>query len=843
MGKRHTYTWFPEKKVMNKLWLLLLLPLAFVLGWVKPAQAGDITPVENRDYWIMPSCDVGTCIKIAPDININTPLFAAKLKTTPIDIRRDNPMGTIALCHRPGDGYRMGTINKPADRADDSVWASCPNPADQYVYVLPGQIIRLTGVKHLSFSEQQKILSDTMACETQACLDENNRKLNSKVKRADKIPPSATVPPAPPPAPPQASPLPSSSATAQTATPGGSSAQTTVVVSEVPAWAWKLIIVLFSLTVGHAVLYYRLRFFSLERILLRRLLEAKKEFDEIVQGMKEKAKAEAKVLADRDGEVRQLTSGKLGLQATLDRLRTSLTDFAKRESVPLPQGTSDESVCMLVTQRFLEIARDNGELKNAKLLAEKNCAEALGNLEKQVEINSQMAVRVTEQNSELEKLRSSRDDDRKNRDRLAELHGSLEPLDRELVLVDNELTSLVEPHQSLIQEHQALEAAGDSQASLVKAEIVSIESRILPLHNRRQALIAEADALREEFNILFVQLNGFGLNEVPLYEEAQRDRNDAAKELGKAKAIFILAEAQRENDKVRFEEREQAIEAKVDELVARECAVTDRERLVSKRIEAAQNYELQLKQREDRVAAFESSVPGGSPSIVTELVNAKQELLKQRESIGNLSNELADARENSRRFKSELEKRTAELEAAEKSHAGCAEEISDLKSQVEDLTSQLEAADLKVAALGEDLDALRLGAAKTPSPVPSFPINAPTPPHRPTIPYNAASGRQPSACESFFGSLIALLSEPAPMVVDTAQKAWALYDFLNASRIDIRLNAIFPGGPPSNYSVATWDRQCEKFRSTAVEKVSYVIEELSLEPPQGYKPLALAIGS
>ncbi len=820
MGKRLTYTWFPEKKVMNKLWLLLLLPLAFVLGWVKPAQAGDITPVEGRDYWIMPSCDVGTCVKIAPDININTPLFAAKLKTTPIDIRRDNPMGTIALCHRPGDGYRMGNINKPADRADDGVWASCPNPAEQYVYILPGQIIKLTGIKHLSFSELQKILSDTMACETQACLDENNSKLNSKVKRADKVPPSATVPSAPPPAP---------SATSTVAAPGSSAAKTvetkTVVVSEMPAWAWKLIISLFVLTLVHAFLYYRLRFFSLEDILLGRLLEEKKEHEDIVRGLNEKAKADAKVLADRDGEVRQLTSGKLGLQATLDRLRTSLTDFAKRESVPLPQGTSDEGVCMLVTQRFLEIARDNGELKNAKLLAEKNCTEALSNLEKQVETNSQMAISLTEKNHELDKLRGCRD-------RLAELHGLLEPLDRELILVDNELTNLVGPHQSLIQEHQALEAAGDSQATLVKAEIVSIESRILPLHNRRQALTAQTDSLREEFNILFVHLNGFGLNEVPLYEEAQRDRNDAAKELGKAKAIFTLVEAQRENDKVRFEEREQAIEAKVDELVARECAVTDRERLVSKRIEAAQTYELQLKQREDYVAGLESKL------AEAQAVNASQ-----LASNGMLATELSEARANSRRFETELERRTSELEAAQAAHAGCADEVSGLKSQVEDLQAQLEASELRVVALGEDLDALRLGAAKTPSPVPVFPVSTPPSPHRQTIPYASTSGRQPSACETFFGSLVALLSEPTPMVVDTAQKAWALYDFLNASRIDIRLDALFPEGPPSNYSVATWEKQCEKFRLTAVEKVSYAVEELSLEPPQGYKPLALAIGS
>gem|GEM_PF-4305169 len=174
-----------EVSAMKRIMLLYLLPFFFVLGIVRTAQA-DGEPVEGRDYWILPQtqCDSGTCIRIAPGININTPRLAEKLGVKPIDIRADNPTGTIALCHRKNDGYRMGTITRPEERASNEVWKSCPDPEQQYVYILPGQVIKLTGVKHLSFHEEEQLKAEIKQCTTSECATQVARKWGAKIAGA-----------------------------------------------------------------------------------------------------------------------------------------------------------------------------------------------------------------------------------------------------------------------------------------------------------------------------------------------------------------------------------------------------------------------------------------------------------------------------------------------------------------------------------------------------------------------------------------------------------------------------------------------------------------------------------
>lgn len=795
---------------MRKFWLWIL-PLAFVLGWIMPAQAGDITPLEGRDYWIMPKCDKGTCVKIAPNINLNTPLFAAQLKTTPTNIRKDNPLGTIALCHRPGDGYRMGTINKPEDRADDSVWASCPNPADQYVYILPGQIIRITGVVHLSFSEQQKILADIQACKTQDCVDENTSKLNPRVKRTASVsPPPAAAPPTPPPAP-------SVSATVgATENPSAGPTKTeTVEVSRMLDWGWWLIGVLGTFAIAFGTLYFRLVYRMMEivkeqvDVIQQNAQRTVRQIRDQLEGMHARFKAQGDLLTVATDEAAEQNK-------KFTDIRNYLLDFTRKELLPVPQTASLIDIWTLVSQHITEIARENGDARDAKLRAETAMADAekakadaeqamgliQATLDNQVAANQKLTANLEAKGNELGITKSSLDDLRRNCDRIGELNGLLAPQDVQLIQVVNEVTELYEPYAAKRQEFEALAASNDPRAPGVRVEVEAMESRLRHLYGRREVLVANTTSWRNEFDSLFLQMNGFAMNAVPLYEEAQRDRNDAAQLKGEALALLTQAQALRDGAEAHIKQCETQLKAENDAHFAERTA-------------SFQEWIDGLVEREAKVVEREAAQQGLPGAEVLEETDAKlqatkEELERYKSSNSNLANELHEARANSRRFENELSK------------------ISD----------DLEQARAEVARLDDEITGIRL---RTPAPVPVIqPIV--TPPARPTVPYTSPETRT-SGADTFFGQLSALMAAPTRLVVDTPQRVWLLHDFLNNLRMDIRLDELFPDGPHSNSHSSGWEALCVQFRQTTLDSVAYIVTELGLPPPQGYRPLALAGGT
>src|SRR3989344_377466 len=207
-GRSETSTIRTERNVMvphnvTRVWVVFIAVVFTLLGFTSPALALNGHPVEGEHYRIVRGSNPGsTYLKVTPGVNINTPLLAEALHTAPHDIRADNPTKTLALCHVQGDGYRMGSgINSPERRASNSVWQSCPDVKEQYVYIIPGETIEITGLKRLSFNEEQKVITELKACTDQACVLDKAKVLGAKVSGEAPAAPAAASP-APPVAPP-----------------------------------------------------------------------------------------------------------------------------------------------------------------------------------------------------------------------------------------------------------------------------------------------------------------------------------------------------------------------------------------------------------------------------------------------------------------------------------------------------------------------------------------------------------------------------------------------------------------------------------------------------------------
>lgn len=638
---------------MKRTIFLYLLPLLFVLGIVRTAKA-DGEPVQGRDFWILPQaqCDSGTCVRIAPGININTPLLAEKLGVKPIDIRRDNPTGTIALCHRIGDGYHMGKIVRVEDRASDEVWKKCPDPAQQYVYVLPGQVIKLSGVKHISYQEEMQGLSDIKKCTTADCVTEVARRLGAKISGAaasatpvrgsDPIvaeltacttadcavavakkagAPIVIVPPSE-----------GDKLLAELKSCGENDAcrnaalqarglmpLKTAVPPQAPTveatedsaglrslFAWVLALGFAAIVLAIACLVvaivWRARFAALKAKFDQKVEES---LSILKEGFEKELAAVTDCCARLEKKLGEETAEKKGLAEKFQKVYEAIREFGGKHKVPLPQSLTLMESWHLVEQHFAGVAAESAKLGNTNeelsrinqtVAAERRELEERAGKAAEFErlFNSQVAANETLGNTvvkvqvELGVAKSSLDDNRRNRERCRQLFEIVNAKAVELIAMDNELTELHEPHEEKVGLFRALEATGDSRAEEVKTEILSIEQRIVDLCGRRDALETELEPLSQELDSLHEQLTGFRIDESRLYKEAQRDRNDAARVLGEAKAAMTLARAEVEAERqVILDDRRQLDEAcagreatlcsKEQELADRELVLGDRE--------------------------------------------------------------------------------------------------------------------------------------------------------------------------------------------------------------------------------------------------------------------------
>jgi archaellum component FlaC len=322
-----------------------------------------------------------------------------------------------------------------------------------------------------------------------------------------------------------------------------------------------------------AFLYFRRLFAGDDSRMLEVQQKMLDDQDKVIRGQEKAIASHKKDIEAKDDLLRQRSEEIAKLSRPLTEIKDLLTGAAKKESLPVPQEASTSDVLNILTQHFSSIARQNGELREISRRHELAATDALAKLALQVEANQKLAVDLVNKAEEAQRSRSSIDDGRRNRDRCAKLFALVNGESAKLIAIDNELTEVSGPYQESRKLLEALTAAGDTRATEVRNELMALETRIKALLSEREGLTAGIEPLRQEFEALHGQLTGFKLDELKLYEEAQRDRNDAAKELGEARAIKSLAEAEAEA----IQAERQKLEAKSQELVDRELTVTDRE--------------------------------------------------------------------------------------------------------------------------------------------------------------------------------------------------------------------------------------------------------------------------
>lgn len=159
--------------------------------------------------------------------------------------------------------------------------------------------------------------------------------------------------------------------------------------------------------------------------------------------------------------------------------------------------------------------------------------------------------------------------------RLAEVYQALSIHEPRLMQIDNRLTELEGLRAELQAQFEQQVADSDPASADTQTRIEEFEAEMPPLGTERSALTTQLETLRSEFNELHTRLTGFELSRDRLYQEAQRDRNEAAAEMGKARAMKRSAEAKRSyvlraEEKLRQDrenleaERGVLVEAKID---------------------------------------------------------------------------------------------------------------------------------------------------------------------------------------------------------------------------------------------------------------------------------------
>lgn len=526
---------------VRRLVAALVATLGIVFGFAPSALALDGHPVEGKDYLIVHGPNKGsTYVRVAEKTNVNTPLFAEAMHTSPFDIRSDNPTKTLALCKRLGDGYEMGNgINTPEKRASNVVWQSCPEDR-RYVYLVPGEILELTGVHHLSFDAEQEVLRDLRKCADASCVSASLKKLDVRVTLAAAAPsaqPAPAVTSAPQTAPAPSEPAPSVAEGAEPAQP----------VAQ-PDAARKIR----ELEERADVLGTRNVVFGLMALFL---------FVVCIVLARENRSTARELLSVRDN---------------LKRVEAERSEFKQAKSL---------------LERKLHAAHEEGDGLKAEFRRvfsqhERESAALKMQLDERGRDLEAARATLAERERELGKVSAAFDglrdvQKRQNDDfrRCGELYRARAEHKPRLIKVDNELTELAQTHAALKEQYEELARARDPRADEFYNMIMRAEERIRALHVMRQELLAALPD-ESEFQELHQKLTAFRLDADAFYAEAQRDRNDAAQALGEAEAKLVLVNVHEERLNQRaaaFKELEDALQRKDDDLNMRGAIMRDRE--------------------------------------------------------------------------------------------------------------------------------------------------------------------------------------------------------------------------------------------------------------------------
>ncbi|MDQ7814302.1 MAG: hypothetical protein RDU25_00635 [Patescibacteria group bacterium] len=850
---------------MLKRFLQVLAPLIVLLCVAFPAYAQSA--IEGQDWWrVKPPSGKdesdAVYVKIAPDINLQTPAFIKAVNerfrfNPPLDmlaLREENRDITIALCHKLGDGYHMGVIRSMEERRADRAWLNC-RPEDgkeRYVYVLPGQVIRLRG-QHIIAPDKKLALADQIAaCKDLDCLVRVSRELGSAVTDAGHgTPVGSSVDPF---------------IAELTACNGGldcviAAARNRGIkvdepVKDKPSTATTLapaphddtgliiaLIIFIALTIGLSIALIISSSISSARAKLNeQYSEDIEKLQATLAGNEEALQEAQKKSAAAQGEVvsakkvqSEVSTSLKGLTQVMQAVTQAMVDCAKRWNLTVPASYKQIELFGLIADHVDEVYAQIALANRSKLEVERRVQGLLTEVD-------QKAAEVGVLEQALRDMAAVTEADRLH---CAELYALINQSNADLILIDNEATDLRGPFGELTTRHvEALKTNPDLAPDL-QLQIDMCEARFGELSQARAKVIDRKAAAQTEFDALFEKLAGFKFTEATLYEEAQRDRNDAASELGKAKLLQYYAQARQDRLSVieaDMGERETAIEAREAAVALRESEQARRQLELDEL--SADTFELNLKWRglmegllsllgydANKMKLEDIRAIDGSVGAVEEarrlLEAANGRLIIADGQVAALNSELAKQREASRLMIAENVALLAGPQSAADQLARYAVALEDEMRQRKVLRRKLGKAVQLQKRLERQLAAVsaerqvqaetiaRLERELAEPPVPEFPKPTPVPKfpeplestsgvrRTDTMPYTAAfDGR--AAQEAFFNAAEMILKEGGGLFLNTARRVWILFQ-LTQQRVRFDFAGIFPASDPGPTNRAALD--------------------------------------
>ncbi len=883
---------------MLKRFVQFLAPFVVLLFVAFPAHAQSA--IEGQDWWQVkpPSGNAeadAVYVKIAPGINLQTPTFIRavneKFKFDPpldqLALREENRDLTIALCHTLGDGFADGKIRSFEERRIDRAWFNC-KPEDgkeRYVYVLPGTVIKLRG-RHVIPPDKKLELADQIgACKDAECVKRIAAQLGATTGDNAAPPPAGATPPSGNTTPPSSD---GSLVTELKKCYGNFSCVIgalrgngiKVVVPEAKAeqseapkaqdnfWLILALVSFIGLSLVLAIVLYVVHRraavaarFSTEKIgELQTDLAHKEDAVASLKGQLDTAKSATKSSDER------LRSVAAAMQVVTD----AMVKCAKRWNVVIPATYKQLELFNLISGHLDEVYVQIAQANRGKDEAEKKVKGLLSE--------------VTQRNDEVEALQKTLDEknlaEEKDRKHCAELYEILNAANADLILIDNETTDLHGPYGELKARFAEAQQNDPANAPDLRYQLDACETRFTELAQDRMKVVDRKAAAQAEFDVLFKRLAGFEFTEAKLYAEAQRDRNDAATELGKARLTARYAQAQQD----RLSVLEADLGEREIEIKAREAAVAITEAEQARRqteldTREADSFELNLKWREimggllallgydpNKMTLEEIIAIDGSKGVINKarvlLEEAGKRLRDLDPKVTALEADLAAQREASRvaiaenfdlraklhgmverfaRYSVALELSMAQRKSLRQKLGKATAMQKRLERQFVATTTERDTLVETVASLEAQLEDARTPAFPKPSPVPQI---VSTPPaatgvvrRMETQPYSPAFDAK-AVQETFFNTAEVLLKDGGALLLNSARKVWILFEL---TRLGVMFDfaGIFPAGTsPSNSSALGLPKTKERLgrASFCQEDLKWFIDLFEPQPPDLLRP-------
>ncbi|MFA5130319.1 MAG: hypothetical protein WC477_05395 [Patescibacteria group bacterium] len=181
--------------------LSLLLGLFPGLAFAQDmAPMHGTTPIRSVNFQELDRCPKDAnasegqkCLRIK-NKDIDTVGLANLYGTSTDQIRKDNPLRTVALCKNARGKWIRGSVRTIEDRASNDVWIGC---AERYTYVPPYELLVISPKKSASFDEDATGLNALRACDpaNNDCLQNGLKRLGITTDALKKKPTDEKLPP------------------------------------------------------------------------------------------------------------------------------------------------------------------------------------------------------------------------------------------------------------------------------------------------------------------------------------------------------------------------------------------------------------------------------------------------------------------------------------------------------------------------------------------------------------------------------------------------------------------------------------------------------------------------